>query len=136
MTCIEIEESRKIIEKLGCLPLAIDQAGAYIQRLSMPLRSYLPLFDRNFRQVMDRRPPKALWRYREDTVLTTWEVSYGAVINQCPEAAEILVISSFFSNQNIPENLLEHSVQASDCTGKCSTIARLLKLVDSRGPIL
>ncbi|KAL9046502.1 MAG: hypothetical protein Q9214_000671 [Letrouitia sp. 1 TL-2023] len=124
----EVEESKRIVEKLGFLPLAIDQAGAYIQRLSMPLHSYLPLFDRNFRQVMDKKPPKALWHYREDTVLTTWEVSYGAVINQCPEAAEILTISSFFSNQNIPENLLEHCVQVSDCAGKCSTLGfRLLK---------
>lgn len=120
--CIEIEKSKKIIEKLGRLPLAIDQAGAYIQRLSMPLCSYVPLFDRNFRHVMDRKPPKALWYYREDTVLTTWEVSYGAVINQCPEAAEILVTSSFFSNQNILENMVEHCVQVSGRTGEWFTI--------------
>ena len=60
----------------------------------------------------------ALSVYRQDTVFTTWEVSYNAVLKQCPEAAEILLISSFFSNQNIPEYLFEHFVQPSAYSGK------------------
>lgn len=101
----EKEELAKIVHKLGSFPLAIDQAGAYIQRLKIPLSNYLPLYDQNFQFVMNKKPPSALWHYRQDTVFTTWEVSYTAIAEQCPEANEILTVSSFFSNQNIPEIL-------------------------------
>lgn len=69
---------------------------------------------------MKKKTPKALWLYREDTVFTTWEVSYSAVREICPQAAEILVISSFLSNQDVPEDMFKHCAQPSTCTGKFS----------------
>ena len=116
----EVGEARKIIDRLGHLPLAIDQAAAYLQRICKPLKTYLPVFEHNFELVMKKKPPKALWLYREDTVYTTWDVSYSAVQKMCPEAAEILVISSFLSNQNVPEDIFKHCAQPSSCTGKYS----------------
>ncbi|MCJ1433791.1 hypothetical protein MMC27_003156 [Xylographa pallens] len=112
----EVEEARTIIDRLGYLPLAIDQAAAYLQMTSKPLKNYLSVFEHNFELVMRKKPPKALWLYREDTVFTTWEVSYSAVQSLCPEAAEILVISSFFSNQDVPEDLFKHCAQPSTST--------------------
>ena len=128
----DVEEARRILDRLGYLPLAIDQAAAYLQKTSKSLKTYLSVFEHNFELVMKKKPPKALWLYREDTVFTTWEISYSAVQKLCPEAAEILVISSFFSNQNVPEDLFKHCAPPSAATGKfAATYTQFLSTIGS-----
>ena len=94
------------MDKLGCLPLAIEQAGAYINRISKPLSSYLPLFESNVKALMDKKPSAATWQYRDDTVFTTWEISFAAVQRENPKAAELLLVCSFFSDNEIVDELL------------------------------
>lgn len=53
-------EATRIVEKLGHLPLAIDQGGAYLNRLSKPLRTFLPLFETNFKTALGKKPPTAV----------------------------------------------------------------------------
>ncbi|CAN9373072.1 unnamed protein product [Alternaria alternata] len=72
-----------LLELLGGLPLAIDQAGAYIAHKSVPYEVYLNLF-RTRRQEINAEVPER-WQYArvEDsiqekaflTVSTTWELS-------------------------------------------------------------
>ena len=42
-------------------------------------------------------------QYRDDTVFTTWEVSFNAL---SPASQELLLLFGFFDNESIPEELL------------------------------
>ncbi|CAN9328887.1 unnamed protein product [Alternaria alternata] len=74
---------QELLELLGGLPLAIDQAGAYIAHKSVPYEVYLNLF-KTRRQEINAEVPER-WQYTrvEDsiqekaflTVSTTWELS-------------------------------------------------------------
>ena len=92
--------------RLGCLPLAIDQAGSYLYRLSKPLHAFLPLFETNFKKTLSQKPPSALWQYGEETVVTTWEISFKAIQAENPEAARLLLLCSFLANDDINSDFL------------------------------
>lgn len=87
------------------------RAGAYRQRLSNPLNSYSPLLEQDFQLLMNRKSQMAIALYRQDTVLTAWEVSCNAAQKRCPEAAEILNI--FMLTRNFLYPYLKHCVQSS-----------------------
>jgi hypothetical protein len=88
------------------MPVAIDQAGAYIQKLGIPLESYLSIFEASFEETMAKKPAFATWQYRDDTVFTTWEISFKAVANENVKAAELMILCSFLSNDDISIDML------------------------------
>jgi tetratricopeptide (TPR) repeat protein len=80
-------EAAPVVQELGYLPLAIDQAGAYIRRMGRPLGAYLALF-RNQRQQLIRDPDfKCMLRDpavkgtdpRNQAVYATFDISYNAL---------------------------------------------------------
>lgn len=93
------------MKKLGYLPLAIDQAGAYIATREIPLQTYLGLYEGNFRRIFGERP-NPLWSYRDQTVFTTWEISFQAIEEKNKESAELLSLCSFLHNEDIWEEML------------------------------
>lgn len=103
---LDYDEARRIVEKLGYLPLAIDQAGAYLSKLAKPLHAFLPLFEANFKITLNKKPPSSVWQYGEKTVVTTWEISFEAVQKEDPQAAELLLLCSFLSNKDINSEFL------------------------------
>jgi hypothetical protein len=58
---LDYSEATRIVEKLGHLPLAIDQAGAYLNRPSKPLHAFLPLFEVNFKTTLGKKSPTAVY---------------------------------------------------------------------------
>jgi hypothetical protein len=52
-----------------------------------------------FKEVIGSKP-RGDWTYNE-TAFTTWEISFAAIETEYPEAADLLLICSFFSNINI-----------------------------------
>jgi hypothetical protein len=115
---IDSEEARRIVEKLGYLPLAIDQAGSYLFRLSKPLHAFLPLFENNFQTILSKRPPSAVWQYGEETAVTTWEISFKAVQDEDPQAAKLLLLCSFLANDDISTDLLYRGLPGVFSEGK------------------
>jgi hypothetical protein len=103
---VEFAEAQRIVAKLGHLPLAIDQAGAHLNRRSEPLHAYLPLFEANFERTASWKPPSAVWQYGERTVSTTWKISFDAIQAEDPVAAQVLHLCSFFSHEDISMDLL------------------------------
>ena len=71
--------------------------------MQIPFSKYLLRFDGTFAEVTAKKPPTVVWKYRDDTVFTTWEVSFNAL---SPTAQELLLLLGFFDNQSIPEELL------------------------------
>jgi hypothetical protein len=93
---IDREESVKIVKELGCLPLAIEQAGAYIDARKLPISAYLPAYQKGFSEVMSKIP-RGPNRYRE-TAYTTWELSFKAIEPDNPAAIRLLLFLAFLSN--------------------------------------
>ena len=96
-----------IVQTLGYLPFAINQAASYISMTGVTLREYLRLFDLEAEKQTngDRFSLGALQKISEST-LHTWEISLGAIKAQNPTAASLLHLCSYFACENIPIEML------------------------------
>lgn len=103
----EWRSAQTLVQRLAYLPLALSQAGAYIAiHLSpQPFTTYLALYQEYPREILGQKPRKAEWDAKDDTILTTWEISYTAVQERMPEAAQILLISGNLAHEHIPQKL-------------------------------
>ncbi|KIL64437.1 hypothetical protein M378DRAFT_586726, partial [Amanita muscaria Koide BX008] len=66
--------ARKLIAALGCIPLAIDQAGAYVQSCGCGLDYYLELFNKHHAKLMSDKEFTGASNYNKCTY-GTWEIS-------------------------------------------------------------
>ncbi|KAI1126623.1 hypothetical protein F5Y10DRAFT_209678 [Nemania abortiva] len=109
----ELQLALRLLELLEYFPLAIEQAGAYIsQRTSDDLGSYrralddyLDSYKRNAKMLLEYKRSSVLWGNRNDTVLTTWEVSFNAITKESPEASDLLLRCGFLANNDIFEGM-------------------------------
>ncbi|TFK41490.1 P-loop containing nucleoside triphosphate hydrolase protein, partial [Crucibulum laeve] len=72
------EAAKRIVTILFCLPLAVDQAGAYITSGLCNIDDYLELYSENRKELMDHPSFKGASKY-EQTVYGTWELSYKEI---------------------------------------------------------
>lgn len=96
--------ARDVIRKLGSLPLAIAQAGAYIAVHQISFTRYLEIYEKYFNRIAAKKPLE--WDYGDRTVWTTWEISFEAIKKADGRAAELLSLCSFFANENIRDEML------------------------------
>jgi hypothetical protein len=86
------------------LPLALDQAGAYIKETGCSLSDYITLYQtRNTELLQVRDSLAADYPY---TVATTWSLSFEKVIQANPAAAELLDFCAFLYPDAIPEEII------------------------------
>lgn len=93
------------------LPLALDQAGAYIEETQCSLSTYLALYQTRRATLLKRRG-----KYPGDhpePVATTWSLSFEKVRQANPAAAELLQLCAFLHPDAIPEDLLTGGAPAS-----------------------
>jgi cellulose biosynthesis protein BcsQ/tetratricopeptide (TPR) repeat protein len=95
-------EADELAEKLGDLPLAIEQAGAWLATTAMPVGSYLELLDTRLTQVLAENPPPGYPR----TAAATWLLSLERLREQMPAAAKLLELCAFFGPEPIPMRLI------------------------------
>jgi hypothetical protein len=100
----EHKEADAIIKELGCLPLAIEQAGAYIWAQGSALAEYLLEYKSNFQSVTESRPEGL---EGNATVYTTWQISLDAIKRENGQAAELLHLYGFLSN-DVSDELILH----------------------------
>lgn len=86
------------MDKLGSLPLALDQAGSLLFSKSMSIGDYLIRFDEEFPSMMNN----GVWQY-DKTTFTTWEVSFSTLGK---EAQELLLLCGFFDHDEILLDIL------------------------------
>jgi tetratricopeptide (TPR) repeat protein len=90
----------EIAELLGGLPLALEQAGAFIQQTQLALGDYLD----KLRQFPQLTLAKGKARAATAPVATTWQVSLDQV-RQTPGAVEVLECCAFLAPDDIPRDL-------------------------------
>jgi tetratricopeptide (TPR) repeat protein len=93
----------QLADELGDLPLALEQAGAYIEACGCSIADYLDLFRDRRRELLERGQPSQDY---PDTVATTWELSFQKVKEESPVAADLLNLCAFLAPNDIPKELL------------------------------
>ncbi len=91
-----------LAEKLGDLPLALEQASAYIERTRITLPEYLRLFKIRRKELIELQPPPTDYPH---SVATTWSLSMDRVREESPVAADLLNLCAFLAPDKIPLKL-------------------------------
>jgi tetratricopeptide (TPR) repeat protein len=90
--------------ELGYLPLALEQAAAYIEENGRSLGDYLTLFKERRLELLELgRPPSAEY---PDTVATTWSLSFEDIEGESPAGAALLKLAAFLAPDEIPRRLI------------------------------
>jgi tetratricopeptide (TPR) repeat protein len=98
---LEEDTAEKIAEELGRLPLALEQAAAYMDVSEMPCREYLELL-RTRASDMHKLSPDGS---REGTIATLWDISLDRVRTESPSAFQLLAVCSYLGTNPIPLGL-------------------------------
>jgi len=87
-----------LAEKLGDLPLVIEQAGAWLAVTGMPVQTYTELLDTQLSRVLSENPPPSYGV----PAAATWRLSLDRLRRQMPAAAKLLEVCAFFAAEPIP----------------------------------
>ncbi|MGH3692758.1 MAG: FxSxx-COOH system tetratricopeptide repeat protein [Pseudonocardiaceae bacterium] len=100
-----------VAEKLGYLPLALEQAGAYVDETQTSLEAYTGLLATNRQQLITLGQPN----WYSETVATTWTVSIRRACEEQPQARALLGLFAYLAPDDIPRQLAhEHAEVLSD----------------------
>ena len=86
----------------GGLPLALEQAAAYIQASGASLAGYVALFRQRRADLLGRGEPTGY----PETVATTWLLAFAGLQQATPGAAGLLRLLAFCAPEAIPLRLL------------------------------
>ncbi|HZS77874.1 MAG TPA: tetratricopeptide repeat protein [Ktedonobacteraceae bacterium] len=114
LTKEELALAHEIVEATDGLPLAIDQAGAYIEETRCGLKGYLDLYQSRHKELLQRRG--ILPTDHPESVAATLSLSFEQIMRQNPIAADLLRLLAFFDPEAIPEEMIILGVSALDAT--------------------
>jgi tetratricopeptide (TPR) repeat protein len=101
----ETQAAKDLAKELGHLPLALEQAAAFVKKNQVSFGKYVELYRARRLEILKKSPPEA-GSYRL-TVETTWGMNFEQVEAACPAAADILRMSAFCAPEGIPFALVE-----------------------------
>jgi tetratricopeptide (TPR) repeat protein len=90
-----------VAEQLGDLPLALEQAAAYVEETRLPAPEYLRLL----RTRADELLAEGHVLGRRHTVATVWDLSLRRLESTCPAASTLLTLCAFLGPEPIPLDL-------------------------------
>ena len=93
-----------IVKAMDGLPLALDQAGAYIEETPSTLDAYLKAFQRRQAELLQERGKDL--NYQHKPVATTWSLNFEQVEQLNPTAADLLRFLAFLAPDAIPEEMI------------------------------
>ena len=128
-SCLEastkhIEVAKNIVNELGCLPLAVDQAGAYIEAGRCSIDRYLHHFSLHCQTLMSDATFRGASNY-DRTVYGTWDLSFFEIKKRASgqssagdaQAAHaailILQICAFYHHSNISKGIFQSAAEES-----------------------
>jgi tetratricopeptide (TPR) repeat protein len=106
----ERESVKMLVKTLGCLPLALAQASAYIRQNQITITEYLEFYKSHEQKLLaDNILPEGTSSL---PVAVNWNISLDAIvreakaINQLPLALDLLSACAYLAPERIPHNLL------------------------------
>jgi tetratricopeptide (TPR) repeat protein len=106
---ISKEDSDQLAERLGDLPLALEQAAVWQAETGMPVEEYLQLFDERLSQLLERGRPQQY----PTSVAATWSIAFDRLRTDAPASVQLLELCAFFGPEPIPFRLLNFGHLAS-----------------------
>ena len=97
-------QAQTIVEAVDGLPLALDQAGAYIEETGCSLSDYLKFYQSRRKRLLRIRGHNATGH--PEPVATTWSLSFEKVEQANPASAELLRLCAFLHPDEIPESMI------------------------------
>jgi tetratricopeptide (TPR) repeat protein len=101
------EAADNLAAALGDLPLALEQAGAYMKRTGRSLKDFLKAYKEKELEVLKRKEGKP--SDYPSTVAATWELSFQKVQEESEVGAGLLRLFSYLAPDGIPSTLLTQS---------------------------
>lgn len=96
----DVTAATALAEALGDLPLALEQAGAYLEETEAPLAEYLAMFARR-EELLERGTPTEY----PGTIATTWALAFDRIA-ETEAAPQLLRLCAFLDPDSIPIDLL------------------------------
>ncbi|KAI1179558.1 hypothetical protein F4777DRAFT_574864 [Nemania sp. FL0916] len=106
----DVQIAQNLVDELGCLPLAIDSAGAYINSREKSIQEYSDLFHKYQKDVLSHRPRATSY---ERSVLGSLELNFQR-IDLCPDASTLLTLLVFLDRAEITEEFLRRGASKQD----------------------
>ena len=104
--------ARPIVKTLGCLALALIQAGASIRQGICSLEEYLDIFASYKKQILSDQVVQGAESYRY-TIYTTWEVSVHMIerlsTRTAQDAVQLLQVLAFLHFEQVPISMFERA---------------------------
>jgi tetratricopeptide (TPR) repeat protein len=110
----EWETAQELVQVMGGLPLALDQAGAYIEETGCGLSDYLQRYQPQRTSLLGRRGTAG--RDHPHPVTTTFRLAYEQVRQQHSLAADLLCVCAFLAPEGIPEECFLDGTASSEGT--------------------
>ena len=131
-----LQAAKDIVTTLGCMPLAVDQAGAYIEAGKCDINEYLRQFSSHRQMLMLDATFGGASDY-DRTVYGAWDLSFKEIEKRASgqssgnaQAAKaailILGICAFYHHSNIPEDIFQSAAEESGRYVVDSEIAKKL----------
>lgn len=117
---VTVEEqavAKEIVTVLDGLPLALDQAGAYIEETQCGFLGYLDLYRQHRKELLQKRSTSLLVPDHPESVTTTWSLSFQRVEKDNAAAATLLQLFAFLHPDAIPEEMVAIEVEADPVLG-------------------
>jgi tetratricopeptide (TPR) repeat protein len=95
----QTEEAEKLVQELGQLPLAIEQAASYVREISTSFAAFLDNY-RTRRKDLHKWQPSGN-RHYSHSIATTWSISFKVVQEKNPLAAKLFQVLSFLNPDRI-----------------------------------
>jgi tetratricopeptide (TPR) repeat protein len=111
LEAVPLEERRvahAIADTLGGLPLALDQAGAYLEETGCRLADYLERYHTQRRHLLARRGESAT--EHPQSVFATFQLARQRLERECPAASALLQVCASLHAEAIPEELFAEGV--------------------------
>ena len=99
----ERASAEAIVGELGGLPLALDQAGAYIEETGCGLDAYLHLYQQRRRELLGLR--KSLGAGHPEPVATTWSLSFQKIEEANRAGSALLRVCAFLAPDAMAEEI-------------------------------
>lgn len=96
------DDAEQVAVAVGDLPLAVEQAGAWIAETATPVSAYIEQLAQQAARVLSLNQPPGY----PEPVAATWNVSIERLQSRSPAAVRLLQLCAFFAPEPISANLL------------------------------
>ncbi|MFF0449181.1 FxSxx-COOH system tetratricopeptide repeat protein [Streptomyces sp. NPDC004609] len=99
---LTVDDADQVATAVGDLPLAVEQAAAWIAETATPIAAYLEQLKEQTTSVLALNQPAGY----PEPVAATWNVSIERLKERSPAAVRLLQLCAFFAPEPISANLL------------------------------